>query len=51
MTDLNAVIAFFADHQGAEGAGEKLADAGIDIKHFSVVGNGYPAGEHALRAT
>ncbi len=48
MTDLNAVIAVFADHQGAETAVKKLADAGIDMKHLSVVGKGYHTDEKVV---
>ncbi len=48
MADLNAVIAVFADHQGAEGAVKKLADAGIDMKHLSVVGKGYHTDEKVV---
>ena len=45
MSNNNAVIAVFTDHQGAEAAVKKLADAGIDIKHLSVVGKGYHTDE------
>ncbi len=48
MTDLNAVIAVFADHQGADAAIRKLADAGIDMKHLSVVGKGYHSDEKVV---
>ena len=48
MTDNNAVIAVFIDHQGAEAAVKKLADAGIDIKHLSVVGKGYHTDEKVV---
>ncbi len=40
MTDNNSVIAVFTDHQSADAAVRKLADAGIDMKHLSVVGKG-----------
>ncbi len=46
--DNNAVIAVFTDHQGAEAAVKKLADAGIDMKHLSVVGKGYHTDEKVL---
>jgi hypothetical protein len=48
MTEPNAVIAVFADHQGAEAAVKKLADAGIDMKHLSVVGKGYHTDEKVV---
>jgi hypothetical protein len=48
MTDNNVVIAVFEDHQGAETAVKKLADAGIDMKHLSVVGKGYHVDEKVV---
>jgi hypothetical protein len=48
MTDNNAVIAVFTDHPEAESAVKKLADAGIDIKHLSVVGKGYHTDEKVV---
>ena len=48
MTSDNTVVAVFADHQGAEQAVKKLADAGIDIKHLSVVGRGYHVDEKVI---
>jgi hypothetical protein len=48
VTESNAVIAVFADHQGAEAAVKKLADAGIDMKHLSVVGKGYHTDEKVV---
>jgi heat induced stress protein YflT len=45
MTEPNSVIAVFADHPAAETAVRKLADAGIDIKHLSIVGKGYHSDE------
>src|SRR5271166_1481239 len=48
MTEPNAVIAVFADHQAAEDAVKKLADAGIDMKHLSVVGKGYHSEEKVV---
>lgn len=48
MTEFNAVIAVFADHQGADAAVKKLADAGIDMKHLSIVGQGYHTDEKVV---
>ena len=51
MTDNSSnssVVAVFTDHQGAEAAVKKLADAGIDIKHLSVVGKGYHTDEKVV---
>jgi len=45
MPDSNSVIAVFSDHAGAEAAVKKLAAAGIDMKHLSVVGKGYHTDE------
>ena len=48
MTDVNAVIAIFPDHQAAEAAIKKLADAKIDMKHLSIVGKGYQTDEKVV---
>ena len=45
MPEFNPVVAIFADHQGAEAAVKKLAAEGIDMKHLSVVGQGYHSDE------
>jgi hypothetical protein len=44
----NAVIAVFTDHPAAEAAVKKLAEAGIDMKHLSVVGKGYHTDEKVI---
>jgi hypothetical protein len=48
MAELNSVIAVFDDHQAAEVAVKRLADAGIDIKNLSVVGKGFHTDEHVV---
>jgi hypothetical protein len=48
MTQGGTAIAVFADHQGAEAAVKKLAEAGIDMKHLSVVGKGYHTDEKVV---
>lgn len=48
MTEHSAVIAVFSAHQAAEAAVKKLAEAGIDITHLSVVGKGYHTDEHLV---
>src|SRR5579863_1334269 len=48
MTETNAVIATFADHQAAEAAIKKLADAKIDMKHLSIIGKGYQTDEKVV---
>ena len=47
MTDSN-VVAVFSDHQQAETAVRKLAASGIDMKHLSVVGQGYHSDEKVV---
>lgn len=48
MTNNNSVIAVFTEHQAAEAAVKKLAEAGIDMKHLSVVGKGYHTDEKVV---
>jgi uncharacterized membrane protein len=48
MEKADTVVAVFADHAGAEAAVKKLAEAGIDIKHLSVVGKGYHTDEKVV---
>jgi len=48
MKQDDTVVAVFAGHQAAEDAVKKLADAGIDIKHLSVVGKGYHIDEKVV---
>jgi hypothetical protein len=48
MTTNNAVVAAFKDHQGVEAAIRKLSEAGLDIKHFSIVGKGYHTEEKVV---
>ena len=48
MIEPHSVIAVFPDHQGAEAAVKKLASAGIDMKHLSVVGKGYHTDEQVV---
>ncbi len=44
----DTVIAVFADHQGAEAAVKKLAEAGFEMKTLSVVGKGYHTEEKVV---
>ena len=48
MTKKNAIVAVFTDHQTAEAAVRKLADGGLDIQHFSIVGKGYHSEEKVV---
>ena len=45
MAQLDAVVAVFADHQLAESAVKKLADAHFDMRNLSVIGKGYHGDE------
>lgn len=40
MAKNDAVVAVFSEHNGAEAAIRKLAAGGVDMKHFSIVGQG-----------
>jgi hypothetical protein len=44
----DTVIAVFVKHQDAEAAVKKLAAAGLDMKHLSVVGKGYHTDEKVV---
>ncbi len=48
MTDFNTVVAVFADHQKADIAVKQLAEAGIEMKHLSIVGKGYHTDEKVV---
>jgi hypothetical protein len=48
MAQDDTVVGVFPDHQVAEAAVKKLAEAGIDIKHLSVVGKGYHTDEKVV---
>jgi hypothetical protein len=45
MEQTDTMIAVFPDHDAAEGAVKKLAQAGFDMKSLSVVGKGYHTDE------
>src|ERR1700690_1929940 len=44
----DAIVAVFADHQGAEDAVKNLAAAGFEMKNLSVVGKGYHTDEKVV---
>ena len=44
----NAVVAVFTRHQDAEDAVRKLAGGGVDMTHFSIVGQGYHSEEKVV---
>jgi hypothetical protein len=45
MKKMDKIIAVFPDHNAAEGAVKRLAQAGFDMKNLSVVGKGYNTDE------
>jgi hypothetical protein len=48
MTKNDAIVVVFARHREAEAASRKLAENGLDIKHFSIVGKGYHSEEKVI---
>ena len=48
MSKKHVIVAVFAKHRDAEVAIGKLADGGLDIKNFSIVGKGYHKEEQIL---
>ena len=44
----DAIVAMFAKHHEAEDAVRKLASAGLNMKHFSIVGKGYHTEEKVI---
>ena len=48
MLQNESVIAVFSEHQEADAAVKKLAGAGIELKHLSVVGKGYHSDEKVV---
>ena len=48
MSRNDAIVAVFNGHHETEAAIRKLADAGLDIKHFSIVGKGYHTEENVV---
>lgn len=43
-----AIVAIYADHLAAESAIRKLAEAGLEIKNFSIIGKGYHSEEKVV---
>ena len=48
MTDQNACVATFDDHQAAEAAVRQLQASGIDMKQLSIIGRDYHSEEHVV---
>ena len=44
----DAVVAIYASHDAAENAIRKVAESGLNMKHFSIVGRGYHTDEKAI---
>lgn len=48
MPKNDATVAVLADHTAAEAAIRKLADGGLPIEHFSIIGKGYHTEEKVI---
>ena len=48
MSKADTVVAIFTRHEDAESAVRKLAEAGFDMKRFSIVGRGYHSEERVV---
>jgi hypothetical protein len=46
--DAKTLVAVYATHDAAEAAIRKIAESGLDMKHFSIVGKGYHTEEKAI---
>ena len=48
MPQLDAIVAVYAQHDSAESAVRKIAESGLDMKNFSIVGKGYHTEEQVI---
>ena len=48
MSELNAVVAVYDTHEGAEEAVKELQRAGIDMRTLSIIGKDTHTDEHAV---
>lgn len=48
MSQQDAIVAIYADHDAAEAAIRKVAKSGLDMQHFSIVGQGYHTDEKVI---
>jgi hypothetical protein len=48
MSEQDTVVAIYTTHDAAEVALRKVAESGLEMKHFSIIGRGYHTEEKAL---
>ena len=48
MSENDSVVAIYAEHDAAEAAIRKIAEDGLEMKHFSIVGKGYHSEEQVV---
>ena len=48
MSQHDALVAVYEKHDAAEAAIRKVAESGLDMKHFSIVGKGYHTDEKVI---
>ena len=48
MTQHDTMVAVYAQHDAAEAAVRKVAEAGLDMTHFSIIGKGYHTEEQVI---
>jgi hypothetical protein len=48
MSRHDAIVAVYAQHDDAEAAVREVAESGLDMKHFSIVGKGYHTDEKVI---
>jgi len=48
MSQHDTIVAVYAQHDAAEAAVRKVAESGLDMQHFSIVGKGYHSEEQVI---
>ncbi len=48
MTQQDSIVAIYATHDAAEAAIRRVADAGLEMQHFSIIGKGYHTEEKVV---
>jgi hypothetical protein len=48
MSQTDAIVAIYAQHETAEAAIRKIAESGLDMKQFSIIGKGYHSEEQVV---